>query len=34
MSYYQVWTFRGGSVIRIESIRERDDAFDAVGLWQ
>lgn len=30
--YYQVWTFRGGSVIRIESIREREEAFEAAGL--
>jgi hypothetical protein len=30
--YYQVWTPRGRSVIRIESIREREDAFEAVGL--
>jgi hypothetical protein len=32
MRYYQVWTFRGSSVIRIESIREREDALEAVGL--
>jgi ketosteroid isomerase-like protein len=32
MRYYQVWTLRGGSVIRIESIREREDALEAVGL--
>jgi ketosteroid isomerase-like protein len=32
MRYYQVWTFRGGWVIRIESIRERDDALAVVGL--
>jgi len=32
MRYYQVWTFRGRSVIRIESIREREDALEAVGL--
>lgn len=30
--YYQVWTFRGRSVIRIESIRERDEALEAAGL--
>jgi ketosteroid isomerase-like protein len=30
--YYQVWTFRGSSVIRIESIRERDEALEAAGL--
>ena len=29
MGYYQVWTFRGASVVRIESIRERADAFAA-----
>jgi ketosteroid isomerase-like protein len=34
MSYYQVWTFRGGSVIRIESIREREEALEAAGLTQ
>jgi hypothetical protein len=27
-----VWTFRGSSVIRIESIREQEDALEAVGL--
>jgi ketosteroid isomerase-like protein len=32
MSYFQVWTFRGGSVIRIESIMERRDALAAAGL--
>jgi ketosteroid isomerase-like protein len=32
MSYYQLWTLRGGSVIRIESVMERDDALAAVGL--
>jgi ketosteroid isomerase-like protein len=31
MSYYQVWTFRGDSVIRIESIWTREDALAAVG---
>jgi ketosteroid isomerase-like protein len=30
--YYQVWTFRGDSVVRIESVRERADALAAVGL--
>jgi ketosteroid isomerase-like protein len=30
--YYQVWTFRGGSVIRIESVRAREEAFEAAGL--
>jgi ketosteroid isomerase-like protein len=32
MSYFQVWTFRGESVIRIESIMERADALRAAGL--
>jgi ketosteroid isomerase-like protein len=32
MSYYIVWTLRGGAVIRIESIMERDEALAAVGL--
>jgi ketosteroid isomerase-like protein len=32
MRYYQVWTFRGRSVIRIESIRELQEALAAVGL--
>jgi ketosteroid isomerase-like protein len=30
--YYQVWTFRGSSVVRIESVREREDALQAAGL--
>lgn len=32
LSYFQVWTFRGPSVIRIESVWTRDDALAAVGL--
>jgi ketosteroid isomerase-like protein len=32
MRYYQIWTFRGRSVIRIESIRERGEALEAAGL--
>jgi ketosteroid isomerase-like protein len=32
MSYYNVWTLRGGSVIRIESIMEREDALAAAGV--
>jgi ketosteroid isomerase-like protein len=32
MRYYQAWTFRGKSVIRIESIREREEALEAAGL--
>jgi hypothetical protein len=31
MRYYQVWTFRGASVIRIESIRGRGEALQAAG---
>ena len=31
MRYYQVWTLRGSSVIRIESIRAREEALEAVG---
>jgi ketosteroid isomerase-like protein len=30
--YFQLWTFRGGKVIRIESIRERAEALAAAGL--
>ena len=32
MRYFQVWTFRGASVIRIESVIERADALEAAGL--
>lgn len=32
MRYYQLWTFRGGSVVRIESIKTRTDALAAAGL--
>jgi ketosteroid isomerase-like protein len=32
MRYWQVWTFRGSAVIRIESIRRRSEALEAVGL--
>ena len=32
MRYYQIWTFRGRSVIRIESIRQRKEALEAAGL--
>ena len=31
MRYFQVWTLRGGAVIRIENIREREEALEAVG---
>ncbi len=30
--YFQAWTFRGDSVIRIESIQERRDALAVAGL--
>jgi ketosteroid isomerase-like protein len=30
--YFQAWTFRGGAIVRIESIRERAQALEAVGL--
>jgi ketosteroid isomerase-like protein len=32
LRYYQIWTFRGRSVIRIESAKEREEALKAVGL--
>ena len=32
MSYYQVWTFRGRFVVRIESVRTRSEALEAAGL--
>jgi ketosteroid isomerase-like protein len=32
LRYYQVWTFRGRSVIRIESVKERAGALEAAGL--
>ncbi len=32
MRYFQVWTFRGGAVIRIENVRERQEALEAAGL--
>jgi len=30
--YFHVWTFRGGRAIRLETIRERDEALEAAGL--
>jgi ketosteroid isomerase-like protein len=30
--YFQVWSFRGGKVIRLENFRERREALEAVGL--
>ena len=32
IDYFQIWTFRGGKVIRLETIRERETALRAVGL--
>ncbi|HEY3192753.1 MAG TPA: hypothetical protein VGJ61_08225 [Solirubrobacterales bacterium] len=32
LRYFQVWTFRGTSVIRIESVMERTEALEAAGL--
>lgn len=31
MRYFQVWSFRGERVLRIESIRERNEALEAAG---
>jgi len=30
--YFQVWTFRGPTAIRLEGFRERGEALEAVGL--
>ena len=30
--YWQVWSFRGRKVIRLENFRERSDALEAAGL--
>jgi ketosteroid isomerase-like protein len=32
LSYFHVWTFRGGRVIRLEIFRERAEALEAVGV--
>jgi ketosteroid isomerase-like protein len=32
MRYFQLWTLRGGVVLRVESIPERSDALEAAGL--
>jgi uncharacterized protein len=32
LRYFMLWTFRGGRVIRLESIRERAEALEAAGL--
>ena len=31
MRYFQVWTLRGGAVIRIENVKGREEALEAVG---
>jgi len=31
MGYFQLWTFRGGRVIRLVTIVNRDEAFEAAG---
>jgi ketosteroid isomerase-like protein len=30
--YFHVWSFRGGKVIRFETVRERADALEAAGI--
>jgi len=30
--YFHVWSFRGGKVIRLECVRQRAEALEAVGL--
>jgi ketosteroid isomerase-like protein len=32
LRYFQIWTFRGDAVIRIESVRAREEALEAAGL--
>jgi ketosteroid isomerase-like protein len=32
LRYFQVWSFRGRKVIRLENFRERREALEAVGL--
>jgi ketosteroid isomerase-like protein len=32
LRYFQLWSFRGGKVIRMESTRDRAEALEAVGL--
>jgi len=32
MHYFTLWSFRGATVIRIESFRERSAALEAAGL--
>ena len=32
LRYFMVWTFRGDAVVRLESLLEREQALEAVGL--
>ena len=32
--FFMLFTFRGGKIVRIESILERDQALEAAGLWE
>lgn len=32
LPYFQVWTFRGRAVIRLESVRDRAEALQAAGM--
>ena len=34
LRYFHVWSFRGGKVIRLETVRERSEAFEVAGLGQ
>ena len=34
LRYFQVFTFRGDAIVRIESIKEREEALEAAGLRQ
>ena len=31
-SYFQLWTFRGGKVVRLETVQDEAEALEAVGL--
>lgn len=34
LRYFQLWSLRGGMVIRLENVRERDEALGAAGLGE
>jgi ketosteroid isomerase-like protein len=34
LRYFTVWTFRGGTVVRFESFRDRGEALEAAGLTE